>query len=116
VIVNNGAVMRVKVKNDQMISGQWLKPGEVVMIPNNKAVKEFEDLGIAEVVKWRTRKVSDVQKVGPTENTALKPIRETMTISKSEVGSSGISGRGSFRQQECQEARAEETEVSHAAG
>jgi hypothetical protein len=79
--------MRVKVKNDQMISGQWLKPGEVVMIPNNKAVKEYEDLGIAEVVKWRTRKVPDVQKVGPTENTALRPERETMTISKSEAGS-----------------------------
>jgi len=73
VIVNNGAIMRVLIKNDVMVSGRWLKPGEVVVIPNNKAAKELEADGIAEVVKWRTRKVPDMLKPGPTENAALKP-------------------------------------------
>ena len=77
VIVNNGAVMRVKVKNMVMIQGHMLKPGETVMIPNNKAVDEYIKSGIAEVVKWRKRKVPDPPaKVGLKETTARKPVKE----------------------------------------
>ncbi len=77
-IVNNGAVMRVRIKNNQMIQGQWLKPGEIVMIPNNKAVSEYEEEGFAEVVKWRKRKIPEPPtKIGPKENTALNPVLET---------------------------------------
>lgn len=80
-IVNNGAVMRVKIKNNVMIDKVWLKPGEIVMIPNNKAVEEYDEEGLAEVVKWRKRKIPDAPKVGPKENTALHPVKETASIS-----------------------------------